>query len=202
MATSREQSSFGSESEPTLPIPQPTTLIDTRLLELLENIRKDVRHLLGQDPQNAADVTIGLQTLKAVADTLCRVAEKQKINAYTEQLEAKTEQIREERRWTVQHFTVVSVIGFHLVRLSLLCTPISFIAIKQLDNQQYWTPTSLLVVFVLVSMSSDGYLWRHMSGGDPMNSVILGALGLGLQYISLILWAPSLTNHRGTCAIH
>lgn len=83
---------------------------DLRLIELLENIRKDVLHLLRPDQRNppaAADISIGLQTLKVAADTIWRVAEKEKlvaekerlwaerdkIKAYTEQLKAETEKI-------------------------------------------------------------------------------------------------------------
>lgn len=81
---------------------------DPRVVQLLDDIRKDVMHILSRgNPPADTNVTLGLQTLKVAADTLKIAAdtmwravekerlwaEKEKIEMYIQQLKAETEKI-------------------------------------------------------------------------------------------------------------
>lgn len=78
------------------------------LIDLLDDIRKDVVHILRQDQQNPHThraVELGLETLKIAADTVWRAvdaerlrAETVKIKAYTEQMKAETEKILAQKK--------------------------------------------------------------------------------------------------------
>lgn len=86
----------------TQPVPR-TPQLDASLVTLLDNIRKNVVHLLTESHRNQSapgDITLGLQTLKVAVDTVWRaveterlVAEREKIKAYTDQLKAEAERI-------------------------------------------------------------------------------------------------------------
>ncbi|KAL0636965.1 hypothetical protein Q9L58_004068 [Maublancomyces gigas] len=87
---------------------QPRPQIDHHAINFLNSIRESVLHLLEPDQSSSrspADVSLGLQTLKSIVDTMWRLAEKdrlladaEKIKAYAEQLKAETEKIAAQKR--------------------------------------------------------------------------------------------------------
>lgn len=90
-------------SQPRPPVPQ----IDHHAINALNSIRECVLHLLESDQSSSrspADVSLGLQTLKSIVDTMWSLAEKdrlladtEKIKAYVEQLKAETEKLKAQR---------------------------------------------------------------------------------------------------------
>lgn len=89
-----------SSLQPRLGPPQ----IDYHTIDFLESVRASTLLLLRPDPSYhwlPADVSLGLHTLKSLADTTCKLAEsnreKEKINAYTEQIKAETEKIKAQK---------------------------------------------------------------------------------------------------------
>lgn len=90
--------------QPAAGVPQ----IDHHAINFLESVRTSVMLVLGPYPSNhrsAADVSVGLQTLKSSADTVCKLAEtsrlwaeKEKIDANTEQIKAETEKIKAQKK--------------------------------------------------------------------------------------------------------
>lgn len=81
---------------------------DKRLIELMLEIRHGVIHLLAPEQRptpSAEDQTLGLQTLKTLADASWRLAEKERFQAemkvklaIVQVLKAETEKIREQRK--------------------------------------------------------------------------------------------------------
>lgn len=72
---------------------------DKALIELIEGIQNAVLHHLGsaQSPRpSAADLSLGLQTLKTAVDASWRLAEKERIEAETQLKLAEVEIIRAE----------------------------------------------------------------------------------------------------------
>lgn len=73
---------------------------DRSLLEFLENIRKDVNHLLRPDqadPPAPADLGRGLDTLKTAADATVRLVEKERMRVEVEKIKAECERVKEEK---------------------------------------------------------------------------------------------------------
>lgn len=67
---------------------------DPRVVQLLDDIRTDVMHIFSQgNPPTDTHVTLGLQTLKVVADTMWRVVETEKMVAEKEKLWAEKKKI-------------------------------------------------------------------------------------------------------------
>lgn len=70
------------------------------LTQSLDKILNDLKQLLTPDQRNppaAADVTIGMQTLKVAADTIWRMAETDKLYAETKRCQAETEKVVAEK---------------------------------------------------------------------------------------------------------
>lgn len=88
--------------------PRPSVpLIDHHAINFLNSMRESVLHLLEPDEtssQSPADVSLGLQTLKSIVDTMWKLAEKdslwsetERLKAYVEQLKAETEKLKAQR---------------------------------------------------------------------------------------------------------
>lgn len=88
--------------------PRPSvSQIDQHTINFLNSIRESVLHLLEHDQSSSrspADVTMGLQTLKSIVDTMWQLAEKdkfvaetEKAKAYVEQLKAETEKLQAQK---------------------------------------------------------------------------------------------------------
>lgn len=70
--------------------------LDRRIMDGLQNIRDDVKHLLKPSEQHqasAGDHALGMHTVKTTADTTWQLSEKQKLWAETERLKARTAEL-------------------------------------------------------------------------------------------------------------
>lgn len=76
---------------------QNLTALDQRIIDQLDAIRAAVFHLLRSEqspPPSAADLSLGLQTVKSMADTTWILAEKQRLWAERDKIKASTEHLR------------------------------------------------------------------------------------------------------------
>lgn len=74
--------------------------LDRRIMDGLQNIRDDVKHLLKPSEQHQAsaeDQALAMQTVKSTADTTWQLSAKQKLWAETERLKARTAEMIAEK---------------------------------------------------------------------------------------------------------